>query len=119
MLFRSGSNRLLQDGAKLVMGWTDIVQELPEEWRRMVRGVTLGDPGNAIRPAAQGDEGRLLAQLAPDEPLHIDRLIERTGLPAAQIAPALLALELSGWARQLEGQRWVAVRARPAQGRAV
>lgn len=112
-----GPNRLIQEGAKLVLEWTDIVQELPEEWRRLVRGA-LSETGDANRPADLSDDGRLLAHLAPDEPLHIEQLIDRTGIPAARIAAALLALELGGWARQLEGQRWVSVRARPRRSAA-
>ena len=111
-----GPNRLIQEGAKLVLDWTDIVQELPEEWRRMVRGAE-SESGGANRPAAQSDEGRILAQLAPDEPLHIEQLIDRSGIPVARVGAALLALELGGWARQLTGQRWITVAGRPRQSR--
>ena len=109
-----GPNRLIQDGAKLVQGWTDIVQELPEEWRRMVRGASTA-PDDANRPAALTDDGRVLAELVPDEPLQIEQLIDRTGIPAARMGVALLGLELGGWARQLGGQRWIAVTKRPRQ----
>src|SRR5947199_5850674 len=34
----AGAHRLIQDGAKLVTCWQDIVSELPEPWRRAVRG---------------------------------------------------------------------------------
>ena len=106
-----GANRLIQDGVKLVLGWADIVSELPEEWRRLVRGAAI-DPGDAERPAAQSDDGRVLALLGPDEPQHIEALIDRSGLPVARIGASLSALELSGFARQLAGQRWLAVPAR-------
>jgi predicted Rossmann fold nucleotide-binding protein DprA/Smf involved in DNA uptake len=55
----------------------------------------------------------MLEQLSVDEAQHIERLIARAGVDAAGAATALIALELAGWARQLEGQRWVAVGARP------
>jgi DNA processing protein len=106
-----GANRLIQDGVKLVLEWTDIVSELPEEWRRLVRG-TAFDPGDAERPAAQSDDGRVLALLRPDESQHIEALIDRSGLPAARIGASLSALEIGGFARQLAGQRWLAVPAR-------
>jgi DNA processing protein len=111
-----GSNRLIQEGAKLSMDWTDIVQELPEEWRRMVHGASI-ESGGANRPAAQSDDGRILAQLTPDEPLHIEQVIERSGISVARAGAALLALELGGWARQLTGQRWIAVATRPRSSR--
>ena len=106
-----GTNRLIQDGAKLITCWQDVVSELPEPWRRMVRASspTTQDPA---RPDGESDEGRILAMLTPDEPQHIERLIARGGLEPARVAATLVALELGGWARQLTGQRWVSVGAR-------
>jgi len=102
-----GCHRLIQDGAKLVEDWTDVVSELPQEWRRLVRGAAVVMSG-AIRPEPPSDDGRVLALLGPDEPQHIEALIERSGLPVARVSTSLLALELEGWARQYAGQRWVA-----------
>src|SRR5213083_1346270 len=36
----AGAHRLIQDGAKLVTCWQDIVSELPDQWRRAVRGMS-------------------------------------------------------------------------------
>ena len=102
-----GTHALLQDGAKLVREWTDVVQELPEEWRRLVRDIPT-DPGEANRPAAPSPDGRVMDLLRPDEPQHIDDLIERSGVSPARLAAELLRLELEGRARQLTGQRWLA-----------
>jgi len=102
-----GTNALLRDGAILVTNWTDVVQELPDIWRSSIRGPR--EAGNEIgRPNIDSEEGRLLALLRPDEPIHIEALITGADLPAARAAAALVGLELGGWARQLEGQRWVA-----------
>ena len=103
-----GTHALLQDGAKLVREWTDVVQELPEAWRRLVRDAPT-DPGEANRPAAPSPDGRVMDLLRPDEPQHIDDLIERSGVSPARLAAELLRLELEGLARQLTGQRWLAV----------
>src|SRR5436189_1430537 len=106
-----GTNRLIQDGAKLTTCWQDVVSELSEPWRRMVRASspTTHEPS---RPDAESDEGRILVLLTPDEPQHIEQLIMRGGLEPARVAATLVALELGGWARQLTGQRWVSVGAR-------
>src|SRR5216110_1458479 len=106
-----GTNRLIQDGAKLTTCWQDVVSELSEPWRRMVRASspTTHEPS---RPSAESDEGRMLALLTLDEPQHIERLIARGGLEPARVAATLMALALGGWARQLAGQRWVSVGAR-------
>jgi DNA processing protein len=107
----AGTNRLIQDGAKLVTCWQDVVSELPEAWRRVVRASlpTMDEPS---RPNTESDEGRMLALLTPDEPQHIEQLIARRGLTPARVAATLMTLELGGWARQLTGQRWVSVGAR-------
>lgn len=102
----AGANRLIQDGAKLVTCWQDIVSELPEPWRCAVRG-PLASTDELPRPEIGSDEGRMLRLLLPDEPQHIEELIARAGLEPARAATVLMTLELGGWARQLTGQRWV------------
>lgn len=102
-----GSNRLILDGAKLVRNWTDVVQELPEPWRRAVRD-PAGPAADADPPTDDSDEGRVLALLTPHEPLHIERLLAASALSPGHLARTLVRLELAGWARQMEGQRWVA-----------
>jgi DNA processing protein len=106
-----GTHRLIQEGARLVLDWSDVVQELPEEWRRLVRGGV--SPARDVGPlSGETEEGKLLALLTPDDPQHIEDVIARSGLSAARVGAGLMALELEGWARQLAGQRWVAVAAR-------
>jgi len=108
----AGTNRLIQDGAKLITCWQDVVSELPEPWRRMIRASSPPTTPGSPRPDGQSDEGRVLAMLTPDEPQHIEQLIARGGFEPSRVAATLVALELGGWARQLTGQRWVSVGAR-------
>ncbi len=98
-----GANRLIQDGAKLVQGWEDVVAELPPVWRRCL---TEGAGAETPAPAPEGDEPRVLALLG-GEPIHIDHVIDRSGVPSGRAAAALLTLELKGWVRQLPGQHYV------------
>ena len=107
----AGANRLIQDGAKLVTCWQDIVSELPEQWRRAVRGLSAPS-GEHEAPEKGTDEGRMLQLLAPDEPQHIEHLISRAGFAPERAAALLVTLELGGWARQLAGQRWVSLETR-------
>src|SRR6266705_1182699 len=104
----AGANRLIQDGAKLVTCWQDIVSELPDQWRRAVREMSA-PMGAQSTPKKESDEGKMLALRAVDEPQHIEQLITHGGFDPARAATALVALELGGWARQLTGQRWVSV----------
>jgi DNA processing protein len=106
-----GTNGLIRDGARLVEHWSDVVSELGESWRRLIEDAsTRAEPTG--RPEPGSDEAKMLEQLSVDEAQHIERLIARAGVDAARAGTALIALELAGWARQLPGQRWVAVGAR-------
>src|SRR3989475_11020009 len=107
----AGANRLIQDGAKLVTCWQDIVSELPEPWSRAVRG-PLAPTGGQPHLENGRDEGGMFRLLAPDEPQHIEQLIARAGLDPARAAALLVTLELGGWARQLAGQRGVSLETR-------
>jgi DNA processing protein len=103
-----GPHELILDGAKLVRDWNDVVQELPDQWRRAVRSGVSSAVG-AQPPNDDSEEGRILALLSTDEPQPIDALIAQASLAPARVAALLVALELGGWVRPLEGQRWVRV----------
>jgi DNA processing protein len=103
-----GPHGLIRDGATLVRDWTDVVQELPDQWRRAVRDPAPSS-GGPEPPATDSEEGRVLAMLSADEPQAIDTLIARAVLPAARVSAALVTLQLAGWVRPLEGQRWMRV----------
>jgi DNA processing protein len=107
----AGAHRLLRDGATLVERWSDVVQELPEPWRRRVRAAAVSSIASSLPPEGS-DEARVLSILMVDEAQHIERVIARAGLDAARVGAILTALELGDNARQLAGQRWIATGAR-------
>ncbi len=88
-----GANRLIQDGAKLVMEVNDILAEL---------NLHLVPQQMELREEMPDDpvEAQLLGLLrAASEPRHIDDLCRTTGLPTAQVSGALVMMELKGLAR--------------------
>jgi DNA processing protein len=107
-----GPHGLLRDGATLVRSWMDIVQELSSPWRSAVRDA-LDVIDTPMAFAQTTDEVAVLAVLTTDEPQQIEHVIARCGLTPSRVGATLVSLELAGRARQLEGQRWVAVGARP------
>ena len=99
-----GTNRLIQNGAKLVMSADDIMDELnltrsAVETRTQIREVAPANP----------TEEALLRCLAEDA-LHIDDLCQLSGLPIVQVSSALALMELKGQVRRLEGMRYSLVR---------
>jgi DNA processing protein len=92
-----GANRLIQDGAKLVMGVQDVLDELNIA-HDVVQTRTVAE---RIRPANEA-ERRLLQHLDVD-PIHIDDLTRLSGLPIEEVTSTLTILELKGVA-QMVGQ---------------
>ncbi len=102
-----GANRLIQDGAALALGWEDVVTALPERWKRCLRDAPA--PAVSAPVEAEPPEARRVLSLLGEDPVDIDRVIERSGLAAGRVSAALLDLELSGRVRQIEGKRFVRV----------
>lgn len=98
----SGANYLIQNGAKLVTGVNDILEELNLTQLVQYTEARAIIPGNET-------EARLLQQLS-SEPVHIDELGQATGLPAAEIASTLTMMELKGMVRQVGGMNYVIAR---------
>lgn len=108
-----GPHRLLKQGAKLVEGVEDILEEI-EVFKALAvaarRGPGSSDGtaarGRRVLPALAGAEEKLFAQLTL-EPAGVDALAARTGLSASAVCSALLGLELKGLARNLPGGNYV------------
>lgn len=91
----AGANRLIQDGAKLVITVEDILDEL-DIAHRNVQTKTVAE-----RIAPTGElETKLLGYLSLD-PLHIDDLARLCGLPITTVTSTLTLLELKGLARSV------------------
>ncbi|MBM3162097.1 MAG: DNA-protecting protein DprA [Chlorobi bacterium] len=97
-----GTNRLIQSGqAKAVTGTDDIIEEL-----RLPHGNHIPNrPEKAFFPQAplSDEEKRLLAEME-EEPLHLDRLAEKTGIDISVLLVLLFELELKKAVIQLPGQ---------------
>jgi DNA processing protein len=97
-----GTNRLIQEGAKLTRNHTDILQEL---------NLTIVVQQAEIRefsPASEA-ESAILRQLSA-EPNHIDEICRRSGLTMPEASSTLAMLELKGIARQVGSMNYVLAR---------
>lgn len=91
----AGCHRLIQDGAKLVTGVADILDELNLAWTRAETAVVA----RQAVPANES-EASLLALLGV-EPTHVDDLARQCQLPVASVSSTLTILELRGLARKV------------------
>jgi DNA processing protein len=94
-----GTNKLIQQGAKLVQSVDDILEEM--------NVVSVGEQ-LAFRAIAPDDpiESSLLDVLTA-EPVHVDEIVRGLAAPAGAVTAALAMLELKGLARHVGGMHYV------------
>ncbi len=90
-----GTNRLIQDGAKLVMDVTDIL----DEFNIVHNNVQTRVVTEQIAPA-NASEMKVLDYLSAD-PIHVDDLVRLSGLAVPVVSSTLTILELKGLARSV------------------
>lgn len=102
-----GCHQLLRQGAKLVEGVEDILQEMdlliPEAPKPMTREIL------EILPDSGTPEENLIMEVLRGEELHLDVLIQKTGLPSAKVSSTLLRLEIKKHVQQLPGQYFIRI----------
>jgi len=98
-----GSNRLIQQGAKLVMDAKDILDDL-----QILVPEAKPAPGAAIRllPELTEEERRVYDAIEATE-TPIDRIAAECDLPSSTVSSILLALELKRLVKQLPGKYFV------------
>lgn len=101
-----GPNRLVQQGAKLVQTWQDIVEELPFELRRSVLQAPEKREQKEL-PLLSEEESCLLQKIPLDNALYIDDLCLLVEKSLDRIHEILLTLEMKGYVRQLPGKQFV------------
>ncbi len=109
-----GTNYLIKAGAKLVQQWQDVVAELPSDVAAMILPPKIEEhENNAKSTQAQllpaditVNEQKVWDQLSPDEPVHIDVLLESSSLSFGDLNTALVGLDIRDLIRVLPGKHY-------------
>ena len=97
-----GTNRLIQQGAKLVRGCQDILEELN------LRAVAQQMEFKEITPESD-IEAAILRKLS-HEPAHIDDICTGAGLPVSSVSGTLAMMELKGMVRSVGNMSYILAR---------
>jgi DNA processing protein len=100
----SGAHALLRDGAKIVEGANDILEEIRGgigDWGSGIGGV------NESKSADSASQDPVLRHMTLGEPYDLDQLAERSGLDRIRLLQRLLELELTGTVQRVDGGRFV------------
>jgi DNA processing protein len=101
-LASKGTNRLIQQGAKLVLAVEDILEELNLSMVSEKVAVQMALPDSA-------EEALLLTHLS-HQPVHVDELSRECGLPSSMVSSTLTLMELKGTVQQVGGMNYVLIR---------
>ena len=101
-----GCNRLIRDGAALLLEERDLLEHYPDATApEGARPIAARGPVTPL-PDALGEVERLVAELIDGGPAEVDDLVSRAGLPAAAVVAALSGLEIAGIVVQQPGRRF-------------
>ena len=97
-----GTNKLIQQGAKPVLSVEDVLEEL---------NLTMVSQQAEVRAVVPENEteAALLEYITAD-PVHVDEIGQKSGLPIAQVSSTLALMELKGMVRQVGGMNYVLAR---------
>lgn len=98
----SGTNHLIQEGAKLVSSYSDILEEL--NLTAVAHQIEIRE----VIPTS--DTESLLLKRLSAEPTHIDEVCRSSGLPIATVSSTLAMMELKGLVKQVGTMNYVLAR---------
>lgn len=98
-----GSNRLIQQGAKLVLSAQDILDDM---------GLLFSEKPELNKPAPAAEltaKEEAVRDAIGDDEATMDEIIAKCGLPTPDVSSTLLALEMRKLVKQLPGSRFVKI----------
>ncbi|TYQ13150.1 UNVERIFIED_CONTAM: DNA processing protein [Acetivibrio alkalicellulosi] len=101
----TGTNRLIKEGAKMVTGIEDILEEINISFsNENMENFFTGSFANDKLFKDLDKEEIKIASCLKTEPLHIDNISKKTGFSIQLVSSVLIMLELKGIVEQLPGK---------------
>ncbi len=97
-----GTNRLIKEGATLITSAQDVMEALN------LKMIVEHSEARAVIPD-DATEAKLLSLLSHD-PIHVDQIVNDSGLPITQVSSTLAMMELKGMVRQIGGMQYIVAR---------
>jgi DNA processing protein len=100
-------NQLIKQGAKLVTNAEDVIEELPTPVRAALVKAEQPEAEQRnllVAASLNPSEKKLYELLSSDESMHIDDIVERSGLNSSEVLATLFNLEMKGIVRQTPGK---------------
>jgi DNA processing protein len=102
-----GPHVLIRQGAKLVTGWQDVVEELPHPVREKILAPIVAAMQARPAPELDDKEEKVWWLLSLHDSVPIDSLLAKLPLTTSEVYSALLALETRELIRQLPGNKYI------------
>ena len=97
-----GTNLLIQQGAHPLLSGKDVLESLNLD--------RIPEKKHARRTIPVDKEEALMLEVIGKEPIHIDEIRSKTGLPIETVSASLSLMELKGLVQQVGGMNYVSVR---------
>ncbi len=102
-----GPHMLIRQGAKLVTGWEDVVEELPHPIREKILAPLLAQMQAQPEPEMDDAERKIWRALSVHDGTSIDTLLAKLPLGTSEVYSALLAMETREVIRLLPGNKYI------------
>jgi DNA processing protein len=94
-----GTNNLVKNGARMITGIKDILDELDLNSSR----------NNIVKTPhlPETPEEKILLEILSGDPIHIDNISKLTRLKTFEVSSTLSMMEIKGWVKNIGGQNYI------------
>jgi len=96
-----GTHNLIRQGAKIVTGVKDILEELSLD--------EMEENTVSVPKIPETKEEEILLKILSSDPLHIDNISKMSKLDTSAVSASLSIMEIKGWTKNIGGQNYILI----------